>query len=277
MSAKIVHNIKSMQFYAVLVSLYRPYLSTEFQQLRNLLRSPEDRTVLRDAKRECVSAAHQTVEYLRCYQRQHTLARLNIQIVHIVFTVSLVFTYDVCTGSHHESRSSLRDLQFCCHALGEIGQCYGNATRALEVVILVKSEWQRLVMTQQARNSATKRRSVSISRNGNGIFGEGGGVGDEERSKRRSRLSFVEPKGRRMTLNGFTPASSSAFQTLCDNYVEPSSYAMVDPLEDAMFDDGMFPGSTEYNMDELGVGSADWLDGEQFASIINSDNGPNIT
>lgn len=35
------------------------------------------------------------------------------------------------------------DLQFSCQALGEIGVAYKNATRALEVIICIKREWQR--------------------------------------------------------------------------------------------------------------------------------------
>lgn len=37
----------------------------------------------------------------------------------------------------------MADLQFCCQALGEIGVAYKNSTRALEVIICIKQEWQR--------------------------------------------------------------------------------------------------------------------------------------
>ncbi|KPM43003.1 hypothetical protein AK830_g3537 [Neonectria ditissima] len=153
-----------MQFYAVLISLYRPYLSSQLVCYNEIFTSAEDRTQMLEAESGCISAAHGITELLRCYQRQHSLRRSNIQIVHIIFTASLVFIYDVCSRSYAKSRTSLGDLQFCCHALGEIGQSYGNATRALEVIILVKSEWQRLAAARSNCSTNKKRPSFSGSR-----------------------------------------------------------------------------------------------------------------
>lgn len=39
------------------------------------------------------------------------------------------------------AHKGLQDLQFCCQALGEIGEAYQNSTRALEVIICIKREW----------------------------------------------------------------------------------------------------------------------------------------
>lgn len=150
-----------MQFYAVLISLFRPYLSSQLVCYNEILSSTEDQAHILEADSGCISAAHEITELLRCYQRQHSLRRSNIQIVHIIFTASLVFIYDVCSRSYSESRTSLSDLQFCCHTLGEIGQSYGNATRALEVIILVKSEWQRLAAVRSSYRLGKKRPSFS--------------------------------------------------------------------------------------------------------------------
>ncbi|ORY69026.1 fungal-specific transcription factor domain-containing protein [Pseudomassariella vexata] len=172
-----------MQFYATLISLYRPYLSSNLVASGETLSSAEDRAAIRQAASGCVSAAHQMAETLRCYRRQHSLRQSNIQMVHIIFTASLVYIYDVCTRTSLESQSSLNDLQLCCHSLGEIGQCYGNATRALEVIILVKSEWQRLSTARPARSASGKRTSVSMTADSRHSLNDG----EDDRHKRRNR------------------------------------------------------------------------------------------
>lgn len=201
-----------MQFYAVMIALYRPYLSTQLTRTNDEHASPRDQAALSNTAAECVAAAHQVAEILRTYQRQHSLRHTNIQIVHIIFTASLVFIHDVCTRPHHESRSSLNDLQLCCHALGEIGQAYGNATRALEVVILVKSEWQRLAASTQLRGGM-KRRSDSMAAS-HPFYSSSE---ENERSKRRSRPPVSAGSGTFDQSSYLKPPSFSAFQMLCDD------------------------------------------------------------
>lgn len=263
-----------MQFYAVLISLYRPYLSTNLARRASSLAAPEDQALVQSAVSDCVAAAHQTAEFLRCYQRQHSLTRLNIQIVHLIFTASLVFVFDVCSRTYAESKTSLRNLQFCCHSLGEIGHCYGNATRALEVVILVKSEWQRLVMAQQqARRSTAKRGSVSIP------------CDEVSSSKRQHRPSFVsDTMGNGGVVGGafadprsnstFTPPSFSAFQLLCDRYAgqpAPPTAGIAAGQPALMSESGLLMGDGTLN-DEVETAQMDWLGDDQFAAMVQSIN-----
>lgn len=70
-----------MQFYASLIALYRPYLSSTLLRRKDDVTSSADREALVAAPVECIEAAHQIAETLRCYQRQHSLRRSNIQIV----------------------------------------------------------------------------------------------------------------------------------------------------------------------------------------------------
>ncbi|CVL06386.1 uncharacterized protein FMAN_03715 [Fusarium mangiferae] len=79
-------------------------------------------------------------------------------------TLPRKFTRVFGSDNDHESRYSLNDLQLCCHSLGEIGRCFGNATRALEVIILVKSEWQRIATSRLGQRAGTKRPSFSMSK-----------------------------------------------------------------------------------------------------------------
>lgn len=157
----------SMQYEATVVSLFRPYLSKSHIQDAMASTSNAEKEfsiVIAEAGRRCVSAALRISNILRRYKAQHSLSHINVQAVHLIFTAGLVLIHDVCVRPHAEAKKSLSELQFCCHALGEIGSCYGNATRALETIILVKGEWQRLAVAQRsARGVGTKRTSVNMS------------------------------------------------------------------------------------------------------------------
>ncbi|KAL1877873.1 hypothetical protein Daus18300_002226 [Diaporthe australafricana] len=128
-------------------------------------------------------------------------------IVHLIFTASLVHVYNACTCSPQESQAALDDLQFCCQSLGEIGECYGNATRAIDVVILVKREWQKLAAVRTAANSQKRTRMTAQ------------GPGDNEdissrMAKRRGSLSVFDPHNPpRFT----TPTTFETFRTPADN------------------------------------------------------------
>ncbi|KAB5531369.1 fungal-specific transcription factor domain-containing protein [Coniochaeta sp. 2T2.1] len=172
-----------MQYYATLIALYRPYLSSQLNRVCDAIGTHEQQAALREAHAECIAAAHKTAETLRCYQKQHSLIRSNVQIVHIIFTASLVLIYHFCTRPFPESQASLDDLQFCCQSLGEVGQSYGNAKRALEVIITIKTEWQRMAApTRPLGNLGIKRPSVGISSASPFQFGQSW----DGRGKRRS-------------------------------------------------------------------------------------------
>lgn len=238
-----------MQFYATLISLYRPYMSTRILRSADDSVSPGDRETLRDIPSECVGAAHQVAELLRCYQRQHSLRRMNVQIVHIIFTASLIFAYDVCTRQYNDARPSLQDLQFCCHALGEIGQCYGNAMRALEVIILVKSEWQRRITAHRPfGGNGVKRRTISRP-------------GGEHRSKRRQRPSASSS-------DVTEPSSFNAFQMLCDDYIGQFAYTSMPDAGDVQTTEE-FLDNTGFDVGDL-VPPVGWPVEAQSGQIISS-------
>lgn len=205
-----------MQYYSTLITLYRPYLSSQLVHQIDELVLDTDRSALFETTAGCVSAAHHAADMLRCYQRQHSLRRANIQIVHIIFTASLVFIHDICTQDSLGARRSRANLQLCCHALGEIGHIYGNATRALEVVILVKSEWERL-SSGPARNAGLKRPSHGIHE----PPWNGSSLDDGNLNKRRARNSFLST-GSDRPMASPKPSSTSAFQMLFDDYMEHS-------------------------------------------------------
>jgi hypothetical protein len=172
-----------MQFYAAIIFLFRPYFSHHLLRATQSLNAMEDRAAVARVKSECISAAHSMVEILRCFRKQHSLRHTNIQIVHLIFTASLIHIYNACTCTGAESQTALDDLQFCCQSLGEIGQTYGNATRALEVIILVKREWQKVAAVRTAQGF--KRPSSVFS------YSEAGSAEGEDFRKRRRPSSNV--------------------------------------------------------------------------------------
>ena len=78
-------------------------------------------------------------------------------MVHLIFTASLIHIYNSCTTKPTEARAAADDLHCCCQALGEIGHIYRNATRALEVIICIKREWQSLAATRIANGKRPKQ------------------------------------------------------------------------------------------------------------------------
>ena len=234
-----------------------------------MLASHQDQITLTDAAIGCVSAAHQVAETLRCYQRQHSLRRSNVQIVHIIFTACLVFIHDLCTQDNLGTRASRNDLQFCCHALGEIGHAYGNATRALEVVILVKSEWEKLASADKVRYESLKRPNGSVP--ALETHYTCADEGDGSHPKRRSRSSFSghthveQPTFSR-------PPSFSAFHMLseesCNQLMGIGMPAIGEAVQNAWHAPRMNPDLGEL-MEPLG-----WLDSQQLDAglALSADN-----
>ena len=148
-----------MQFYAISILLHRPFFSRSLKQPEHL-----DQKDLNHPRSICITAAQSIVKLLRVYRKQHTLCRTNVQIVHLVFTASLICIYNAHSSRGAAAANSLEDLQFCCQALGEIGEAYQNSTRALEVIICIKREWfskTHSLSRFKRRNSNTENGDVN--------------------------------------------------------------------------------------------------------------------
>lgn len=155
-----------MQFYTISILLHRPFFS-------RALKEPKfsDGQLSNHPRNICINAAQSIVKLLRIYRKQHTLRRPNVHIVHLIFTASLICIYNAYSSRGAAVTKCLNDLQFCCQALGEMGEAWGNATRALEVIICIKRDW-----FSKIRNlPQTKRRSPASDDRGL----------DDDRRKRR--------------------------------------------------------------------------------------------
>jgi hypothetical protein len=230
-----------MQFYTVVIFLFRPYFSRDILRWTQSM-SQEGRSAVATVGADCISAAHRLVELLRCYRKQHSLRYTNIQIVHLIFTGALVHIYNACTCSPGESQTALDDLQFCCQSLGEIGQTYGNATRALEVVILVKREWQRLAAVRNAKRPCSSIDSDSSTT-------------DDARQKRRGTWSSAASVGPRNPQQFMMPSAFETYRVPLDSMRQTPLSGIPKSRQD-MYDAWQFLNWTDPNV-EL-AGGARW-------------------
>ncbi|GKZ37272.1 hypothetical protein AbraIFM66950_008729 [Aspergillus brasiliensis] len=92
----------------------------------------------------CHDAACCITKLLQATRRHFTLRRVNIHCVHLIFTAMLVHVHNAFLSCDHQIRDTARrQLEICSQALGEIGQAYKNALRALEVVMTIKTDLLR--------------------------------------------------------------------------------------------------------------------------------------
>jgi len=165
------------------------------------------------------------VKLLKIYRKQHTLRQTNVQIVHLLFTASLIHIYNTCTSTGKEAENAMADLQFCCQSLSEIGQAYKNSTRALEVIICIKREWQN-----KANTTRLKRPGPAFE-----------GMADQ-RKRRATNDTQIDRQG--FVNNGAgieNEAANDAWQFLGDNgqYLESglegTDYTMMGSFPDSSF------------------------------------------
>ncbi|KAH9214488.1 fungal-specific transcription factor domain-containing protein [Leptodontidium sp. 2 PMI_412] len=150
-----------MQFYAISILLYRPFFSRSLSTPESSPSPPSE-----DPRVMCITAAQSIVKLLKIYRKQHTLRRANVHIVHLVFTASLICVYNTYSNDKTLAANNLNDLQFCCQALGEIGEAYQNSMMALEVIICIKREWLGKVKTM----ARLKRRCSTYNHEGEGVI-----------------------------------------------------------------------------------------------------------
>ena len=142
-----------MQYHTIMIILARPFFS-----LPHNIPSPGTAS-LTDMRRDCVEAAASIAKLLKIYRRLFTLRRTNVQCLHLVFTATLVLVCSACGATDpYERDTSWQSLDICSQALGELGQSFKSATRALEVITLIKAE-----LIKQVQQTRSKRRSESPS------------------------------------------------------------------------------------------------------------------
>lgn len=124
-----------MQLNAVRIIVDRPFLLS--QSGTSVLAGNE----IDKSRESCNGAAFNITKLLQIFRRRYSLRRVNIQAVHLIFTAMLVHVHNACLSEDYEvCETARRHLEICSQALGEIGQAYKNALRALEVITSIKSD-----------------------------------------------------------------------------------------------------------------------------------------
>ncbi|CAI7677390.1 unnamed protein product [Penicillium discolor] len=147
-----------MQFHAVRIIIDQPF-AFQVPGLGGL--TEENITHSREC---CHDAALSITKLLQAIRRHFSLRRVNIQTVHLIFTAMLVHTQSAFLSPDFQMRDTARrQLEICSQALGEIGQAYKNALRALEVITSIKSELLRHERRESTSGLSIIGQSNSIS------------------------------------------------------------------------------------------------------------------
>ena len=128
----------SMQYHAVRIIIDHPFAHLPFGA-DGL--SVED---IEKSRECCQDAAFSITRLVQAIRRHFSLRRVNIQAVHLIFTAMLVHVHSAFLSSDYQARDAARrQLEICSQAMGEIGQAYKSALRALEVITSIKSDLLR--------------------------------------------------------------------------------------------------------------------------------------
>lgn len=134
-----------MQFHAVRIIVDQPFA---------FLPAGSDGLTAQDmqkSRESCHDAAWHITKLLQASRRHFSLRRVNIQAVHLIFTAMLVHVHSAFLSPDYQIRDTARrQLEICSQALGEIGQAYKNALRALEIITSIKSD-----LLRRERNALT--------------------------------------------------------------------------------------------------------------------------
>lgn len=147
-----------MQFHAVMIIVDQPFAFLP-AGLNGL--TAQD---IRNSRESCHDAAWSITQLIQVFRRHFTLRRINVQAVHLVFTAMLVHVHNAFLSVDYRIRDTARrQLEICSQALGEIGQAYKNALRALEVITSIKTDLLR--RESKARTSGSSIAGQSFSMN----------------------------------------------------------------------------------------------------------------
>ncbi|KAJ6092302.1 hypothetical protein N7467_004271 [Penicillium canescens] len=143
-----------MQFHAVRIIVDQPF---SFQLAGTNGLTEEE---IKQSRECCHDAAWSITKLLQAIRRNFSLRRVNIQTVHLIFTAMLVHVHSAFLSPDFQIRDTARrQLEICSQALGEIGQAYKNALRALEVITSIKSD----LLRQERRASTSSLNMIGQS------------------------------------------------------------------------------------------------------------------
>ncbi|KAI1212069.1 fungal-specific transcription factor domain-containing protein [Annulohypoxylon truncatum] len=127
-----------MQYALFIITLHRPWVAKNYIQPTPLFGSGP-----RHAREMCLRSAVDIANLIRAFDRQYSLQRANMLLVHIAFTAALILLYATVSEKDFDCQRELStQLDMCCQALAELGNSFENAARTLDILLSVKRMWQ---------------------------------------------------------------------------------------------------------------------------------------
>lgn len=94
------------------------------------------------AREACFHAASNVIRILTSYRQQYGLKRAHVHVIQVITTAAIMHTYFYTLYRPQEGNTAQESLVICLQALGEMGQTYRSASRALEAVASLKDSWR---------------------------------------------------------------------------------------------------------------------------------------
>ncbi|EXJ73598.1 uncharacterized protein A1O5_03360 [Cladophialophora psammophila CBS 110553] len=127
-----------MQYHTIMIITFRPFFASA-KTLPGLTTGE-----ITTGRNHCTNSANFLARLIQTYRRQYSLRRINVQAVHLVFTATLIHVFAACAATDPiRSNSAWKNLEICCQALSELGLAFKSASRALEVIMGIKSDLLR--------------------------------------------------------------------------------------------------------------------------------------
>lgn len=139
------HSSHSLQYYDATILLHRPQISASEKATDSQSTSETTRTSLD----KCIKCARDICRILVHYRRRYGLQRIHCSMVHVTMTASLIHVFhlylsDAAGVDDPEARGY---FSTCIQALGEMGQTYKSALRAMDVLLSLRQNWQYAAST----------------------------------------------------------------------------------------------------------------------------------
>ncbi|OQV00816.1 Fungal specific transcription factor domain-containing protein [Cladophialophora immunda] len=128
-------------FNECVILLHRPLIAAD--ESSRLSISPTHRDAAQSFSK-CVQAARRVCQLLTIFRQRYGLRRPHHQMVHVTMTAGLIHVFQMCitsTGTAENQRAQQGFLT-CIQSLGEMGQTYKSASRALDVITSLGQSWQ---------------------------------------------------------------------------------------------------------------------------------------
>lgn len=129
-------------YHESIILLHRPLITpVESESARGIT---SDHQTAAHSLKKCVDSAHQICDIMFYYRDKYGLKRLHHQMVHAAMTAALIHAYTLCStaASSEDYKKASAAFLTCIQALGEMGQTFKSASRALDVVTSLRQSWR---------------------------------------------------------------------------------------------------------------------------------------